>query len=119
MIDSFSRYLDVYPILDLTAELALACFTQFSSNFGVPSHLCCDNGTQFYGIFRELLGLLKVHHFTTQEYSHQENSIVERANKEILVTLRALVLERRLKDDWDILCHIAKRIINSRVHSAG
>ena len=118
MIDSFSRYLDVYPILDLTAELALACFTQFSSNFGVPSHLCCDNGTQFYGIFRELLGLLKVHHFTTQEYSHQENSIVERANKEILVTLRALVLERRLKDDWDILCHIAKRIINSRVHSA-
>jgi hypothetical protein len=64
------------------------------------------------------MALLSVHHFTTQEYSHQENSIVERANKEILTTLRALVLERRLKDDWDILSHVAKRIINSRVHSA-
>jgi hypothetical protein len=32
--------------------------------------------------------------------------------------LRALVLELRLKNDWDILCHIAKRIINSRIHSA-
>jgi hypothetical protein len=118
LIDSFSRYLDVYPIHNLTAEQALACFTQFSGNFGIPSHLCCDNGTQFYGIFREFMALLNVNHFTTQEYSHQENSIVERANKEILTTLRALVLERRLKDDWDILCHVAKRIINSRVHSA-
>jgi outer membrane protein OmpA-like peptidoglycan-associated protein len=31
---------------------------------------------------------------------------------------RCLVLEKRLRDDWDILCHVSKRIINSRVHSA-
>jgi hypothetical protein len=29
-----------------------------------------------------------------------------------------LVLEKRLRDDWDILCHVSKRIINSRIHSA-
>jgi hypothetical protein len=27
-------------------------------------------------------------------------------------------LEQRLQNDWDILCHVAKRIINSRIHSA-
>jgi hypothetical protein len=43
---------------------------------------------------------------------------VERANKEILHILRSLVLEQRLRADWDILCHVAKRIINSRIHSA-
>ena len=118
IIDSFSRYLDLYPIEDLTALRALSCFLQFTSNFGTPSHVCCDNGSQFLGIFREFLGLLRVNHITTHPYSHQENGIVERANKEILTTLRALVLERRLSDDWDILCHVAKRIINSRVHSA-
>jgi hypothetical protein len=97
---------------------ALTSFVQFTSNFGVPSHVCCDNGSQFFGIFQEFLDKLRVNNIRTHPYSHQENSIVERANKEILVTLRALVLERRLSDDWDILCHVAKRIINSRIHSS-
>ena len=118
VIDSFSRYLDVYPISELSAKTAMTCLIQFMSNFGIPSHLCCDNGSQFQGLFQELIDLLTINGYKTHPYSHQENSIVERANKEILTTLRALVLERRLKDDWDILCHVAKRIINSRIHSA-
>ena len=32
--------------------------------------------------------------------------------------LRYLVLKTRLRDDWDILFHASKRIINSHVHSA-
>jgi len=118
MIDSFSRYLDVYPVSELSSKTALTCLIQFMSNFGIPSHLCCDNGSQFQGLFQELIDLLAINGYKTHPYSHQENSIVERANKEILTSLRALVLERRLKDDWDILCHVAKRIINSRIHSA-
>ena len=118
IIDSFSRYLDVYPIADLTAETAMACLIQFMGNFGIPSHLCCDNGSQFQGIFQNLIDLIHVNGYKTHPYSHQENSIVERANKEILTVLRCLVLEKRLKDDWDILCHVAKRIINSRIHSS-
>jgi hypothetical protein len=118
IIDSFSRYLDVYPIADLSAKTAMICLITYMSNFGIPSHLCCDNGSQFQGHFQGLLDLLKVDGYRIHPYSHQENSMVERANKEILTSLRALVLERRLKDDWDILCHVAKRIINSRIHSA-
>jgi hypothetical protein len=118
IIDSFSRYLDVYPIADLTAMTAMTCLIQFMGNFGIPSHLCCDNGSQFQGMFQDLLDLLHVNGYKTHPYSHQENSIVERANKEILTVLRCLVLEKKLRDDWDILCHVAKRIINSRVHSS-
>jgi hypothetical protein len=118
IIDSFSRYLGVYPIADLTAETAMICLLQWMSDFGIPSHLCCDNGSQFQGIFQDLLNLVIVNGYTIHPYSHQENSIVERANKEILTVLRCLVLEKRLRDDWDILCHVSKRIINSRIHSA-
>jgi hypothetical protein len=118
IIDSFSRYLDVYPVADLSARTAMICLIVFMSNFGIPSHLCCDNGSQFQGLFQELIDLLVIDGYRIHPYSHQENSIVERANKEILTSLRALVLEKRLKDDWDILCHVAKRIINSRIHSA-
>jgi hypothetical protein len=91
---------------------------KWMSDFGIPSHLCCDNGSQFRGIFEDLLNLLNVNHYTIHAYSHEENGIVERANREILTVLRCLVLEKRLQNDWDILCHVAKRIINSRVHSA-
>jgi hypothetical protein len=118
IIDSFSRYIDVYPIADLTAATAFECLLKFMSNFGIPSHVCTDNGTQFKGILEDVLTLAHVNQYRIQPYSHQENSIVERANKEILSALRALVLEHRLKNDWDILCHVAKRIINSRIHSS-
>ena len=118
IIDSFSRYLDVYPVADLTAHTAMQCLITFMGNFGIPSHLCCDNGSQFQGIFSDLMDLIAINGYTTHAYSHQENSIVERANKEILSMLRCLILERKLHKSWDILCHVAKRIINSRVHSA-
>jgi hypothetical protein len=117
-IDSFSRYIDLYPIADLSAETAFRCLIQYMSNFGIPSHLCCDNGSQFQGVFQEMVNLLHVNGYKTHPYSHQENSIVERANKEILTVLRCLVLETQLHENWDTLCHVAKRIINSRIHSA-
>jgi hypothetical protein len=118
IIDSFSRYIDVYPIPDLTAATALECLIKFMSNFGIPSHICTDNATQFKAIFEDMLTLARINHYKIQPYSHQENSIVERANKEVLGALRCLILEHRLKHDWDILCHVAKRIINSRIHSS-
>ena len=118
IIDSFSRYLGVYPIADLSAQTAMEVLIKWMSDFGIPSHLCCDNGSQFQGIYKQLLDLLSVNHYTIHAYSHEENGIVERANKEVLTVLRCLVLEKRLRDDWDILCHVAKRIINSRIHSA-
>jgi hypothetical protein len=117
-IDSFSRYLDVYPLSDLSAQTAFQCLIQFMGNFGIPSHLCCDNGSQFQGIFQQMLDLCHVNGYKTHPYSHQENSIVERANKEILTVLRCLILETKLNNDWDLLCHVAKRIINSRIHSS-
>jgi len=76
-----------------------------------------DNGSQFQGIFKDLLDLLTVHGYTIHPYSHEENGIVERANKEILSVLRCLVLEKHLRVEWDVLCYVAKRIINSRVYS--
>jgi hypothetical protein len=90
-------------------------------DFGIPSHLCCDKGSQFQGtIFQDLLTLVDrdTNGYNIYPYSHEENSIVKQANKELLTVLRCLVLEKRLRDDWDILCHVSKRIINSRVHSA-
>ena len=118
IIDSFSRYVDVYPISNLSAPTAFECLIKFMSNFGIPSHICTDNATQFKSVFEDMLSLARINHYKIQPYSHQENSIVERANKEVLSAIRCLILEHKFKNDWDILCHVAKRIINSRIHSS-
>ena len=47
IIDAFTRFIQTYPIKSTSAASALYSFTQWISNFGVPSEIVTDNGTQF------------------------------------------------------------------------
>ena len=51
-------------------------------------------------------------------YSKQENSIVERANKEVLRHLRNMVHDTDIKAIWDIYLPFVQRIMNAKVHSS-
>jgi hypothetical protein len=51
-------------------------------------------------------------------YSKEENAIVERANKEILRHIAAIMTHPKMKDEWDRTLPFVQRIINSSVHSA-
>jgi hypothetical protein len=51
-------------------------------------------------------------------YSHEENSIVERANKEVLRHLKAILYSNLIEDQWDIYLPIIHRIVNSNQHSS-
>ena len=57
-----------------------------------------DNGTQFVNealtAFANLAGSTKLE---TLAYSHEENGIVERANREVLRHIRTLIYETTLK----------------------
>ena len=60
--------------------------------FKAPHHLPSDNGPHFIAeVIREFLFLIGVSHTLTLAYSRQENTIVERYNKEINRHLRALM----------------------------
>jgi len=117
-IDTFSRYVNLYPIADLSARTALGCLQQFISDYGHPSTISCDNGSQFKGVFKAFTDLIGVETLNIHPYSHQENGIVERANRTILQTLRSLVMDKKSHDLWDEVCYSAKLLINSRTHSA-
>ena len=47
IIDAFSRFLQVYPTRSVTAKEALIHFNNWIANFGCPSEITTDNGTQF------------------------------------------------------------------------
>jgi transposase InsO family protein len=77
-----------------------------------------DRGTQFVnGIIKELLELLQVEHEVSLAYSKEQNAIVERANREVMRHLTAIVFDKRVNDSWssDFL-PLVQRIMNAKVH---
>ena len=92
---------------------------QHFGRFGTPSQFLTDNGTQFVnGTVEELLKMVSVQHIKVLAYSKEENAIVERANKEIMRHVRALVFEGNMNENIEELLPSVQRIMNaSRVES--
>ena len=73
---------------------------------------------------RETLSLLTsvyklgVIHHVNVAYSSEENGIVERANKEVMRFLRAIVFEQRRGSDWAMVLPFVQRICNTEVVSS-
>ena len=84
-----------------------------------PSQILTDNGTQYCNALAEhLYEIMMTDHLTIMAYSHEENSIVERANREVNKHLRAIVFDRKIKTNWSIalpllqpVWHRHKRIV--------
>ena len=118
IIDSGSRYVQLYPIRNLSAASAAECLIEHMNTFGIPDQLCTDNSTQFEGVFREMLEYLRVYNYKIHPYSHQENSIVERANKEVLRHVRNFIFDHRVINEWHKFISDVERIINSHIHKS-
>jgi hypothetical protein len=118
IIDACSRYVRLFPLLDLTAESAARIVMEHMTQFGIPNEICSDNSTQFEMVFKEMLEILSIKDYKIQPYSHQENSIVERANKEVLRHLRNFILDRKVIADWPDFLPQVEQIMNSHVSQA-
>ncbi len=58
---------------------------------------------------------LGIQHFVIIPYRPQANGIVERRNGEVLKHLRAIVMERRVKEKWSRFLPIAQNILNNAI----
>ncbi len=78
-----------------------------------------DCGTQFVnGIISQLLSLLQIDHELSLAYSKKQNAIVERANKEVMRHLTAIIFDRRISEVWssEYYLPLVQRIMNAKVH---
>jgi IS30 family transposase len=117
IIDSFSRYAYLVPVPDLQASTAARALLQFTSLFGVASAIVSDNGSQFVNeTIKSLFEALQIEHIRINAYSHEENGLVERVNKEIMRYLRAIANERKIKRTWSQSLPFVQRIINAQIH---
>ena len=116
IIDTFTRWIELYATKTVTAAEAAKMLIQHFGRFGQAQELQSDNGTQFVNaIITELCLLIGVEHKRTLAYSSEENAIVERANKEVLRHLRAIIHDTKILDTWNVFLPFVQRIMNTAV----
>jgi hypothetical protein len=119
IIDMFSRFVELYAVRDSKSETFANALLKHIGRYGAPDTLWSDNGPSFIAhIIQQLLDIVGTEHHLTLAYSHEENAIVERANKEVVRHLRDIVMSIKLKKDWSNILPLVQRMMNSEVHSA-
>ena len=119
IIDSFTRWIGLYAVRDVTAECAVDALIEHFGIFGCPAQLLSDNGSQFVNeLIKEFTKLIGTEHITTMAYSKEENGMVERSNKETMRHLRNLIFEFKDTTKWTRYAKLVQRILNATVHES-
>jgi hypothetical protein len=119
IIDTFTRWVELFPIKDTSAIAAAEALLQHSGRYGFAQEILSDKGSQFVNqIISELSKLMLADFEIIMAYSKEENAIVERANKEVIRHTAAIMIHPKMKENWDRAIPFVQRIINSSVHSA-
>jgi hypothetical protein len=114
IIDTFTRWVELFTCTNANAQEAARCLLEHFGRFGAPSQILSDRGSHFVNhLIEEFLTYVGTEHCLTIAYSKQENSLVERSNKEINRHATSLFFDRQIKDDYKIARPMIQRILNS------
>ena len=117
VIDAFTRWTMLYPLKTLEAKECVRALMQYFGIFGNPAILVSDGGSQVSNaLVREILALVGTRHQVTLAYSHQENGMVERVNKEVMRYLRGFLFDQKIIEAWTTHLPSAQRICNTEVN---
>jgi hypothetical protein len=118
IIDTFTRWVELYCVQAADAHNAAVSLLSHFGRFGCPTQLRSDRGSHFVNeVISDLLQLVGVQQQLTLSYSKEENSLVERSNKEVNRHLQALTFDKNTIDEYKLCVPIVQRIINSSYNS--
>ena len=101
IIDTFTRWIEMYPVKELTAFQASTAIINHCGRYGFADQIVTDNGTLFINeIIEQVMLILGTQHYVTMAYSKQENAIVERSNQEVVRHIKNILFNKEIKDDW-------------------
>ena len=92
--DTFSKWLEAYPMKNQKSETITNLLVQTFSRLGIPEYIHSDQGANFESaLLKETCRALGIRKTRTSAYHPQGNSLVERSNRTILQMLRCYVEE--------------------------
>jgi hypothetical protein len=115
IIDCFTRWITLYPVKDGTMEGARSALLWHIGHTMTPLEVVHDGGTEFTnGTITELFAMCGIRNTKTLAYSKEENSIVERANKEVMRHLRNVLFQTNITTNWEDHLGTIMRIMNNQ-----
>jgi len=82
IVDYFSNFTEVFPLLYNNSEEIIQIFEQVFARHGIPDILITDNGLQYKSrLFREFSSSWQFEHETSSPYNSQSNGKAESAVK--------------------------------------
>lgn len=114
MVDTFTRFVELSATTDNTAKSAVTGLIEHVGRYGAPKFLRSDNGPHFVNkILEEFVKVAGSTHNLILPYSSQENSIVERMNKEINRHITAFTFDRATTENYREILPFVQRIVNT------
>ena len=118
IIDCFTRFVELYPAKTVNADDAKKAIISCIGRYGIPNTILTDGGSQFKNhTIPEVIQRMGIEHGITVAYSKEENAMIERANKEVLRHLNAMIFETKVRDEWMDYLPFVQRIMNATPHS--
>ncbi|KAL0216428.1 hypothetical protein P9112_008612 [Eukaryota sp. TZLM1-RC] len=116
-VDSFTRYTIICPVKELNAvEATNHLLWNVVLIFGIPLLIHGDNGIEFANaIFKGLCDLLNIEVSRSLNSFSQSNSLVERRHKDILQSLRKILVDFGDYSNWSEYIPIVQLQINSTI----
>lgn len=116
LIDSFSRWTELCPIVDKSAKtVANAIMENWFLKFTAPKHITSDQGEEFvnYAV-SNLNEFFNVKHILCSVAHPESNGLVERCNRKIIDYLRKYTS----RNEWESLVPFIQFSLNTIVHSS-
>lgn len=119
IIDTFSRWVELYPCKTDSALAAANALLQHYGRFGSPRAIRSDRGSAFVNsLIKQFHEKVGVKHDLSVAHSHEENSMIESANAEVRRYMNDICYDRRLAPgEWRDNIPIIMRIQNTTVKS--
>ena len=115
MIDTFTRWVELFHTTAATAEATVPCLIQVVGRYGAPKQILSDRGPHFVNeALKHLLQFISTQHCITTAYSKEKNSMAERAIEEVKRHVIALVNDVTSNElDYKQYIPLVMRIMNT------